>query len=269
MNGTIGGAAPSMRPRLTGMPAGPSMPAEPNSCFLAKPQSNIDQRSTIVSTWPEGAAASQASEGPCRRRAAAAPTTGSGQKRSGATPGRTVPCTLCQNCAVSTLCFMNTSPESASPALLRSPITAAAAAAAFAGHQGAPHRRHRHLPSSRTVSSSKSTRAREPQDDLCCSWADRARARGAHSACHPCSGVDRSGIQALEGAPGSGAVASALRTLGLLPWAPSPSQPPLTACAQVPDTRRQQYELQQEIAHLQRQAAALNHPDTFAQVRAP
>ncbi|KAL4418814.1 hypothetical protein ABPG77_008699 [Micractinium sp. CCAP 211/92] len=33
----------------------------------------------------------------------------------------------------------------------------------------------------------------------------------------------------------------------------------------VPDTRRQQFELQQEIAHLQRQAAALNHPDTFAQ----
>lgn len=35
---------------------------------------------------------------------------------------------------------------------------------------------------------------------------------------------------------------------------------------QVPDTRRQQFELQQEVAHLQRQAAALNHPDTFAQV---
>ncbi|EFN57663.1 hypothetical protein CHLNCDRAFT_142812 [Chlorella variabilis] len=34
---------------------------------------------------------------------------------------------------------------------------------------------------------------------------------------------------------------------------------------QVPDTRRQQFELQQEVAHLQRQAAALNHPDTFAQ----
>ncbi|KAL4425940.1 hypothetical protein ABPG75_009956 [Micractinium tetrahymenae] len=33
----------------------------------------------------------------------------------------------------------------------------------------------------------------------------------------------------------------------------------------VPDSRRQQLELQQEIAHLQRQAAALNHPDTFAQ----
>lgn len=37
--------------------------------------------------------------------------------------------------------------------------------------------------------------------------------------------------------------------------------------AQVPDTRRQQFELQQEITHLQRQAAALNHPDTFAQAR--
>ena len=36
---------------------------------------------------------------------------------------------------------------------------------------------------------------------------------------------------------------------------------------QVPDTRRQQFELQQEVAHLQRQAAALNHPDTFAQVK--
>lgn len=33
----------------------------------------------------------------------------------------------------------------------------------------------------------------------------------------------------------------------------------------VPDTRRQQLDLQREIAHLQRQAAALNHPDTFAQ----
>ncbi|PRW59129.1 tail-anchored insertion receptor WRB [Chlorella sorokiniana] len=33
----------------------------------------------------------------------------------------------------------------------------------------------------------------------------------------------------------------------------------------VPDTRRQQFDLQQEVAHLQRQAAALNHPDTFAQ----
>lgn len=41
---------------------------------------------------------------------------------------------------------------------------------------------------------------------------------------------------------------------------------PIPDSAQVPDTRRQQFELQQEVAHLQRQAAALNHPDTFAQV---
>lgn len=33
----------------------------------------------------------------------------------------------------------------------------------------------------------------------------------------------------------------------------------------MPDTRRQQHDLAQEVAHLQRQAAALNHPDTFAQ----
>jgi hypothetical protein len=39
--------------------------------------------------------------------------------------------------------------------------------------------------------------------------------------------------------------------------------------SQVPDTRRQEFELQQEVAHLQRQAAALNHPDTFAQVNCP
>lgn len=42
---------------------------------------------------------------------------------------------------------------------------------------------------------------------------------------------------------------------------------PIPDSAQVPDTRRQQFELQQEVAHLQRQASALNHPDTFAQVR--
>ncbi|PSC75651.1 tail-anchored insertion receptor WRB-like [Micractinium conductrix] len=33
----------------------------------------------------------------------------------------------------------------------------------------------------------------------------------------------------------------------------------------VPDTRRRQAELAQEVAHLQRTAAVLNHPDTFAQ----
>ena len=55
---------------------------------------------------------------------------------------------------------------------------------------------------------------------------------------------------------------AAVAALGL------PKQPRFCclACSpQVPDTRRQQFELQQEVAHLQRQAAALNHPDTFAQ----